>query len=134
MNILSEFTEIFKALSDETRIRILRLLMLSRESICVCEIVDSLEEPQSNISRHLKILKNAGLIEESKQGRWRYYSLTEKGDQFMTHLFQTIASIPKKTFIKEYAKLKERLKIRRNGKCTLGIQNVHLLSRKRGGN
>ena len=131
---MQEVVEIFKALNDKTRISIFYLLIRSGESICVCEIVDSLEEAQSNISRHLKILKNAGLIEERKEGQWKYYSITEKGDQFMTHLFQTIASIPKKTLRKEYAKLKERLKMRRNGKCILGIQNAHLLSRKRGGN
>ncbi|MFQ5834709.1 MAG: ArsR/SmtB family transcription factor [bacterium] len=129
--MIKEFAEIFKALSDETRVRILYLLNLSEESICVCEIVDSLEEPQYNISRHVKILRNAGLIEEDKEGRWRYYSLTKKRDLFIAHLFQTISSIPKKILIKDSVRLKERLKIRKEGKCVLGIQNPDLLSRKR---
>ena len=127
---MEQFIEIFKALSDETRVRILHLLILSEESICVCEIVDSLEKPQYNISRHLKLLKNAGLVEENQKGRWKYYSLTKKRDLFITYLFQTISSIPKKTLIKDYVKLKKRLKKRKNRECILGIQNPHLLSRR----
>lgn len=127
---MKQFAEIFKALSDETRVRILYLLIVSKESICVCEIVDSLEEPQYNISRHLKLLKHAGLVEENKKGRWKYYSLTQKRDLFITHLFQAISSIPEKALQKDYEKLKKRLNMRKNGECILGVQNPHLLSRR----
>ena len=133
MKAINEFTEALAALSDKTRLRIVYLLVLSGESICVCEIVDSLEEPEANISRHLKILKHAGLVEERKEGRWKYYSITKNGDQFMTHLFQTVSSIPKEMLMKEYEKLGERLKLRENGRCLLGIQNAQLISRKKGG-
>jgi ArsR family transcriptional regulator len=126
-------TEIFSALGDKTRLRILYLLILSEEPVCVCELVDSLEEPQYNISRQLKLLKNAGLVEENKKGRWKYYSLTKERDSFAAHLFQTVSQIPKKTMLKEYGRLKKRLRIRKNGECTVGVQNLHLLSRKKGG-
>ncbi len=127
---MEQFIEKFKALSDVTRLRILNLLILSEESLCVCEIVDSLEENQYNISRHLKLLKYVGLINELKEGRWKYFSLTREKDSFNTNLFQTISSIAQQTLIEDYERLKARLKIRKKGKCVLGVQNTQLLSRK----
>ena len=127
---MKHFIEIFKAVSDETRLRIINLLLVSEESICVCEIVDSLEEPQYNISRHLKLLKSVALINEKKEGRWKYFSLTKSRDLFITNLFQTISSIEQPILIEDFERLKRRLKIRKEGKCLLGVQNTHLLSRK----
>lgn len=63
-----------KALSDEIRLRIINLLNYNDE-LCVCEIVDALSLPQSTISRHLTILKNAGIIEDRKHGQWALYKL-----------------------------------------------------------
>lgn len=130
---MEQFSQIFEALGDKTRLRILYLLILSEEPLCVCEVVDSLEEPQYNISRHLKLLKNAGLVEEEKKGRWKYFSLTEARDSFIDHLFQTVSQIPKKTMMKDYAKVKRRLRMRKDGECTVGVQNPHLLSRRKEG-
>jgi ArsR family transcriptional regulator len=129
-NNMEQFVDTFKSLSDETRLRILYLLIASDEAVCVCEIVDTLEGPQYNISKHLKILKSAGLVEETKEGRWKYYSLTKNRDLFTTHLFQTVSTISMKSLIKDYKKLKKRLKIRRGGKCVAGIQNLHSLPMK----
>lgn len=67
---------IFKALADETRLRIL-LLLLDGE-LCVCEIIAALELPQSTVSRHLAYLKRTGWVRDRKQGVWMYYRL--KGD------------------------------------------------------
>ena len=127
---MEQFVEIFKAVSDETRLRIINIFILSEEPVCVCEIVDSLKENQYNISRHLKLLKNVGLINEKKEGRWKYFSLTKSRDLFITNLFQTISSIAQQTLIEDYERLKSRLEIRKEGKCVLGVQNLHLLSRK----
>ncbi len=66
--------QIHQALSDATRIRIVRLL-LERE-LCVCEIVDALEEPQYKISRHLAVLKNAGLVNDWREGQWMHYHIS----------------------------------------------------------
>ena len=133
MKVIDEFTEVFASLSDKTRLRIIYLLVLSGEPLCVCELVDSLEETEANISRHLKVLKHAGLVEERKDGRWKYYSIIKTGDQLMAHLFQTVALIPGEAAVKEYEKLQERLKLREGGRCSLGIQNARLISRKRRG-
>jgi len=66
---------IFKACADATRLRIL-FLLVERE-LCVCELVEVLEMPQGKISRHLAVLKNAGLVRDRREGLWIYYSLKE---------------------------------------------------------
>jgi ArsR family transcriptional regulator len=67
---------IFKALADETRLRIV-LLLLDGE-LCVCEIIAALALPQSTVSRHLAYLKRTGWVRDRRQGVWMYYSLDEK--------------------------------------------------------
>ena len=66
---------IFKACADATRLRILFLLAV--RELCVCELVEILEMPQGKVSRHLAVLKNAGLVRDRRAGTWIYYSLTE---------------------------------------------------------
>jgi ArsR family transcriptional regulator len=65
--------KIFKAMADETRLRIL-VLLLDGE-LCVCEIIAALELPQSTVSRHLAYLKKSGWVCDRKQGLWMYYRL-----------------------------------------------------------
>ena len=62
--------QVFQALADRTRIRIMRLLVDTGEEICLCELVDSLQELQYKLSRHLKTLRQAGLLSAIKDGRW----------------------------------------------------------------
>ena len=71
-----DFIEIFKMLSDETRIRILNLLV--NHQLCVCEIETILEITQSNASRHLNRLKTAKIIDSTKESQWTYYTIHEK--------------------------------------------------------
>lgn len=66
---------IFKALSDETRLRILSLIL--NGEMCVCEIETCLKLTQSNASRHLTTLKNAGLLFYNKKSQWAYYTINE---------------------------------------------------------
>lgn len=63
----------FHALSDPIRLQILE--WLQQQELCVCELCDRLQIPQSKLSFHLKILKEAGLIQGRQEGRWIYYSL-----------------------------------------------------------
>lgn len=68
--------EVLQALSDKTRLRILRLLVSHpQEEACLCEFADSIQEPEYNVSRHLKILRHAGLLSATKEGRWVYHRL-----------------------------------------------------------
>ena len=64
---------VFKAFADETRLRI--MFLLSRRELCVCEIVAVLDMPQGKVSRHLSVLRHAGLVVDRREGLWIYYSL-----------------------------------------------------------
>ena len=64
----------FKALADPTRVAIINHLSAADE-VCVCNLTDSFELSQPTISHHLKILREAGLVESSRRGTWAYYRL-----------------------------------------------------------
>ena len=66
----------FHALSDETRLRIVD--RLSDGEKCVCDLTDLLDSAQSRLSFHLKVLKDAGLLVDRRDGRWVYYQLQQK--------------------------------------------------------
>jgi len=70
---LAQVTRWFHALSDETRVRVLELLSCGER--CVCELQDEVDAAQSRLSFHLKVLREAGLVNDRKQGRWNYYSI-----------------------------------------------------------
>ena len=74
-NSLKELTVIFKALADRNRFRIIKILQ--KRPLCVCEIREVLGISQPAVSRHLNILKNAGLIEDEKDGVWTNCRLSE---------------------------------------------------------
>ncbi len=73
---MNELVAIFKALSDETRLRIIKLL--EQGELCVCDITAALDMVQPKVSFHLSTLKEAGLIKDRKQGKWTHYSLNDK--------------------------------------------------------
>lgn len=66
-------SDMFKAISDPTRLKI--LYILQDGELCVCEIIMALEKPQSTVSHHLNVLKNAGFIKGRKEGVWIHYKL-----------------------------------------------------------
>ena len=71
-----EATEIFQALAERTRLRIMRVMVaLPREEACLCDMTDGLLELEHNVSRHLKILRQVGLLSACKEGRWVYHRL-----------------------------------------------------------
>jgi ArsR family transcriptional regulator, arsenate/arsenite/antimonite-responsive transcriptional repressor len=100
---MQEILSIFKALSDELRLRILKLLQ--NGELCVCDIVAALDMSQPKISFHLSTLKEAGLIKDRKEGRWIHYSIDEP-DLFRRFL---ILSALEKIAGDEVASDKERL-------------------------
>ena len=73
----SRLSAIFHALSDETRLAIVE--RLRRGECCVCELMDQLDAAQSRLSFHLKVLREAGLIDCRREGRWAYYWLVPEG-------------------------------------------------------
>lgn len=66
-----EILTITKALSDENRVR--ALMMLAGGELCVCQIIEMLGLAPSTVSKHMSILRQAGLVETRKEGRWIYY-------------------------------------------------------------
>jgi ArsR family transcriptional regulator len=85
---MKHYLNIFKALGDENRVRI--VLMLMMRPLCVCEITEVLNIALSTISAHLKLLKNAGVIEDEKDGRWVIYRLAKDNEFFndLLHLLE----------------------------------------------
>ena len=110
--------ELFQALSDQTRLRIVRLLADTKEEACLCEIADSLEEPEYKLSRHLKILRQAGVLSAEKEGRWVYHQII-RGESFLDFLFDSIRALPdpEKIFATDQKKFKKRMPLRDNGRC-----------------
>ncbi|MCK5153026.1 MAG: winged helix-turn-helix transcriptional regulator [Spirochaetales bacterium] len=79
----------FKALGDENRFRI--LMMLLQKPLCVCELLEVLDIKGGTLSAHLKLLKNAGLINQEKDGRWVVYSISsEETKLFLTEIMENL--------------------------------------------
>lgn len=72
------FSRLFKALGDETRLRIVALL--SHGELCVCHLEEALRLSQPKVSRHLAILRSAGVAEHRRDGTWVYYRLIRQPD------------------------------------------------------
>ena len=90
---MSELEIIFKALGDKTRLEILNLL--KNKELCVCDILDAFSHSQPAISHHLKILRQAGLVKDKRDGKWIYYSLNPE------------AFLPIQEFVAEKARVQE---------------------------
>ncbi|MSS73857.1 MAG: ArsR family transcriptional regulator [Candidatus Latescibacteria bacterium] len=75
---MKEAAALFSALSDETRLRILALL--THGELCVCHVEAILRMPQSKVSRHLMVLRHAGLVSWRREGTWIYYALPDPKD------------------------------------------------------
>ena len=73
--VLDNLTEIGQALSDGSRVR--ALMSLRKQGLCVCQLIDLLDLAPSTVSKHMAVLKQAGLVETRKEGRWVYYRLSE---------------------------------------------------------
>src|SRR5215204_5387042 len=93
-NILAGTASLFLALSDKTRLRLLNL-MRDRE-ICVSSFTGTLEQSQPLISRHLAYLRNSGLVEARRDGKWMHYtisaSLDENSRKLLSELFKWMES------------------------------------------
>ena len=70
---LARAAQLFHALSDETRLEIIEKLRGGEQ--CVCDLQNDLDAAQSRLSFHLRVLKEAGLVSDRKEGRWSYYSI-----------------------------------------------------------
>ena len=77
-NTMRQFLSITAALADSNRVR--ALMALRHGELCVCQIVELLQLAPSTVSKHMSILRDAGLVEGRKEARWMYYVRCEPGD------------------------------------------------------
>lgn len=119
--------EIFQALADPARIRVVRLLAETSQEACLCELVDSLQEPQYKLSRHVKILRQAGLLSAEKDGRWVYHRLV-RGMPYLELAYDMLRALPDGDglFAHDLENFRERMCLREGGRCRVGIQTASL--------
>lgn len=86
MNNLHAIAKVGMALSDPTRLRL--LAALRGGELCACQLIDLVGLAPSTVSKHLSLLRDAGLVESRKAGRWVHYRLAEE-------IFAGIESVPK---------------------------------------
>ena len=87
---MKDHLALFKAFSDETRLRI--LFLLATRELCVCELVAVLDMPQGKISRHLSLLKAVGVVTDRRDGTWIYYSLVRERSALEKRLLGYLSS------------------------------------------
>jgi ArsR family transcriptional regulator len=75
VDALDESVEVFKALADPVRLRLLNLI--GEGEVCVCHLYEAMDLPQSTVSRHLGYLRKRGLVIGRKEGLWVYYRLAK---------------------------------------------------------
>ena len=81
---MRSFIRVMKALSDPNRVTIIK--MLGKRELCVCEITAALGLAQSTVSKHLKILEEAGLVTFRKMGPWIFYSLVGQSNEYAENM------------------------------------------------
>jgi len=113
---------LFQALSDTTRLRIVRLLATTGQEVCLCELVDTLLEPQYNLSRHLKMLRQTGFLSSQKEGRWVYHKLITE-PEYLQSLYNVVCALPdtEGLFNSDLKNFNQRLALRETGRCRVGV-------------
>ncbi|OGL40409.1 MAG: hypothetical protein A3C43_04365 [Candidatus Schekmanbacteria bacterium RIFCSPHIGHO2_02_FULL_38_11] len=116
---MKKIIEIFKALSEENRLRIFNLVLLSNQEIFAGEISNALKKPQYTISRHIGILIKSGLIKQRRDGARIFYSLSEKTKELRINLLQFLDMIGgdfQNIFKEDFEGLREQIEKRKDGK------------------
>ena len=86
-----KIVSVFKALCDENRISILKLLRSGEK--CACKLLEELHIGQPTLSHHMKILCDAGIVTGRKEGKWTYYSFNEEGIEYARSILQEITTL-----------------------------------------
>jgi ArsR family transcriptional regulator len=119
---MRELISLGQAIVDPTRVRI--IAALRRGELCVCELVDALEISQSTLSTHLQVLRQTGMVTTRKEGRWIYYSLTDRKAELFDALFSHIQTYADLCFRSDSERIARRVAIRENGRCVLGFKEL----------
>jgi ArsR family transcriptional regulator len=110
---MQEILNIFKALSDEIRLRILKLLQ--NGELCVCDIFSALDMVQPKVSFHLAVLKDARLIRDRKDGRWVHYRISEDDLFRRLLILSALERIPEASVADDRKRLHVFLQAKSNG-------------------
>lgn len=122
---MSQPVELLAALGERLRLRAACCLVVAAEGLCVCELVEALQESQPNVSRHLRLMKAAGLVEERRDGRWVYYRLKDADHPLFDCIRGCIETVCCCADVQEdLRRLRARLKLRRGGKCVVGVRGT----------
>jgi ArsR family transcriptional regulator len=119
---IKHITRLLAALTDPTRLRLIRLLQ--QQELCVCELVDALQVPQYKVSRHLRLLRATGIVEARRDGRWMHYRINPRGEPIGLHrsllkaLNDYMGTVPEAK--RDDARLSRRLRLRWEGQCIVG--------------
>ncbi len=97
----------FKSLADDTRFKALILIQQEGE-LCVCELMQALEDSQPKISRHLALLKQKGLLLDRKQKQWVYYRLNPQMPAWMRNVINEAATNNQSYIVNNTSKITDR--------------------------
>lgn len=114
---MEQLAQNFKGLAEPIRLRAIRLL--GHGELCICDLMNGLDLPQSTVSRHMSFLKNSGWVTSQRKGQWVYYSLTTpaRGTQALVlqALKQNLPAMQKAK--QDYARLMNFLETKEDGAC-----------------
>lgn len=108
---------IYRALADATRWRIVRLVI--DEALCVCELADILDMPQSSVSSHVQVIRKAGLLESEKCEKWTYFRIEAHYVKLLRGLDEFFAGTGDEAWSMDADKAAARL-AERDGSCCPG--------------
>lgn len=84
ISVMKNLVVFSRALADSTRWRIVRLVL--EDALCVCELADIMEMPQSSVSSHVQVIRRAGLLESEKCEKWTYFRISSDYRKLITTL------------------------------------------------
>ena len=109
---MADLLTVFKALSDETRLKVIKLL--EHGELCVCDIMAAFDMSQSKVSFHLGVLKKAGLVTSRKEGKWKHYMLDDSDYLRKLLSLSVIQGLPEDMLKKDRERLEHFLEKKRD--------------------
>ena len=124
--VMSDPVTFCRALADPTRWRVACLTL--DEALCVCELADILEMPQSSVSSHVQVIRKAGLLESETCGKWTYFRIHRDHRKLITSVARSFGTAGNATAARDAARAAARLAAREDSCCP---RPKHLTSRRR---
>ncbi|WP_194439157.1 helix-turn-helix domain-containing protein [Vibrio fluminensis] len=115
-----QYINALKALSDQNRLRLFWLFLHIDDCIAVAEAMDIIGDTHYNVSRNLKMLYRAGLLNHQKQGKWVFYTLKTQAQTHCQYLVESVRSLPDSEFQEVARRCRLRLSLRIDGECVVG--------------